>query len=161
MEALTIVSLIEVIRQPVEQIVDSPVPRGRLPGLQGFLPGQSYCLTAEQIVDNPVPRPGGGGGLQGLHRGLFNSVFGADCRVSRSSCRSSRFSVSPGSRSELMDAMSSADPVESLLCLRLEIGVAGGVRRIVFLGRVRRLVQQWTHVLREPFGRISAFSTVR
>ena len=49
-------SLIEVIGQPVEQIVDSPVPRGRVPGPQCFLPGQRYSLTAEQIVDNPVPR---------------------------------------------------------------------------------------------------------
>ena len=68
-------SCIEVIGQPVEQIVDSPVPRGRLPGLQGFLPGHSYSLTAEQIVDHPVPRPGGGGGLQGLHRGLSSTAF--------------------------------------------------------------------------------------
>ena len=58
-----------------EQIVDSPVPRGRVPGPKVFLPGQSYSLTADQIVDNPVPRPGGGGDLQGLHRGQSSTAF--------------------------------------------------------------------------------------
>ena len=34
-------------------------------GFQGFLPGQSYSLSAEQIVDNPVPRGcGDHGGLR-------------------------------------------------------------------------------------------------
>ena len=74
-EVPSIVSLIEVIRQPVEQLVDSPVPRGRVPGPQGFLPGQSYSLTAEQIVDNPVPRLGDGGCLQGLHRAQSSTAF--------------------------------------------------------------------------------------
>ena len=32
-------------------------------------------MTAEQIVDNPVPRPGGAGGLQGLHRGQSSTAF--------------------------------------------------------------------------------------
>ena len=55
----------------VAQNFDIPVPRGRVPGPQGFLPGQSYSLTAEQIF----PRLGGGGGLQGLHRGQNSTAF--------------------------------------------------------------------------------------
>ena len=60
-EVPSIVSLSEVIRQPVEQTVDIPVGAGGTSGsggLQGFLPGQSCSFTAEQIVDNPVPRRG-------------------------------------------------------------------------------------------------------
>ena len=49
-EAPNVMSLIGVIRHPVEQTVGG----GRIGGLPGFLPGQSYSLSAEQIVDNPV-----------------------------------------------------------------------------------------------------------
>ena len=44
-----------------EQYVGIPVVSGSGTGggLSGFLPGQSYPMTAERIVDNPVPRPGG------------------------------------------------------------------------------------------------------
>ena len=53
-EAPSIVSLIEVTRQPVEQIVDIPVPRGGV-RLRGVLPEQgSTALPVEQIVDIPV-----------------------------------------------------------------------------------------------------------
>ena len=69
-EALTIVSLIEVIRQPVEQTVGG----GGGGGLPGFFLGQSYSFTAEQIVDNPVPRRGLGGGLHGLHPGQSSAA---------------------------------------------------------------------------------------
>ena len=48
---------------------------GRIGGLPGFPPGQSYSLSAEQIVDNPVPRRGFGGGLHGLHPGQSSSAF--------------------------------------------------------------------------------------
>ena len=71
-------SLIDVIRHPVEQTVGG----GRIGGLPGFLQGQSCSLSAEQIVDNPVPRRGFGGGLLGLHPGQSSSAFyGADHRV--------------------------------------------------------------------------------
>ena len=50
-EAPTIVSLIEIIWQPVEQTVGG----GGGEGLPGFLPGQSCSLSAEQLVDSPVP----------------------------------------------------------------------------------------------------------
>ena len=79
-EAPNVVSLIDVIRHPVEQTVRG----GRIGGLLGFLPGQSYSLSAEQIVDNPVPRfrRGFGGGLHGLHPGQSSTAFGeADHRV--------------------------------------------------------------------------------
>ena len=60
----------------VERNVDIPVVgSGAGGGLSGFLPGQSYSVTAEQIVDNPVPRQGGAGGLQGLHRGQSSTAF--------------------------------------------------------------------------------------
>ena len=75
-----VVSLIDVIRHPLEQTVGG----GRIGGLPGFLPGQSYSLSAEQIVDNPVPRfrRGFGGDLHGLHPGQSSSAFyGADLRV--------------------------------------------------------------------------------
>ena len=85
-EAPTIVSLIEVIRQRVEQTVGG----GGGGGLPGFLPGQSYSLSAEQIVDNPVPhsRRGLGGCLHGLHPGQSSTTFGeanptSDCRAKR------------------------------------------------------------------------------
>ena len=80
MDAPNVVSLIDVIRHPVEQTVGG----GRIGGLPGFLPGQSYSLSAEQIVDNPVPRfrRGFGVGLHGLHPGQSSSAFyGADHRV--------------------------------------------------------------------------------
>ena len=76
-EAPTIVSLIEVIRQPVEQTVDIPVRAGGVGsgGLQGFLHGQSFP-TVEQTVDFPVPsRLSGVGGLQGLHPGQSLTAF--------------------------------------------------------------------------------------
>ena len=60
MEAPTIVSLIDVIRQPVEQPVDIPVRAwdgigGRL---QDFLPGHFSSSSVEQIADIPVPHGG-------------------------------------------------------------------------------------------------------
>ena len=79
-EAPNVVSLIDVIRHPVEQTVGG----GGIGGLPGFLPGQSYSLSAEQIVDNPVPRfrRDFGGGLDGLHQGQSSTSFGeADYRV--------------------------------------------------------------------------------
>ena len=73
-----VLSLIDVIRHPVEQTVGG----GRIGGLPGFLPGQSSSLCAEQIVDNPVPRHGFGGGLHGLHPGQsFSAFYGADHRA--------------------------------------------------------------------------------
>ena len=73
-EAPTIVSLIDVIRQPVEQPVDLPVRAWGGTGgrLQGFLPGQFSSSSVEQNVDIPVPhgRDRVGGGLLGLHPGL-------------------------------------------------------------------------------------------
>ena len=71
-EAPTIVSLIEVIRQLVEQTVGG----GGGGGLPSFLNGLSYSFSAEQIVDNPVPRRGLGGGLHGLHPGQSSAAFG-------------------------------------------------------------------------------------
>ena len=79
-EAPKVVPLIDVIRHPVEQTVGG----GRIGGLPGFLPGQSYSLSAEQIVDNPLPRfrRGFGGGLHGAHPGQSSSAFYvADHRV--------------------------------------------------------------------------------
>ena len=52
-EAPNVMSLIGVIRHPVEQTVGG----GRIGGLPGFLPGQSYSLSAEQIVDNQSSFP--------------------------------------------------------------------------------------------------------
>ena len=78
METPNVASLIDVIRHPLEQTVGG----GRIRGLAGFLPGQSYSLNAEQIVDNPVLRRGFDGGLHGLHPGQSSSAFyGADHRV--------------------------------------------------------------------------------
>ena len=55
-EAPSIVSLIDVIRQPVEQIVDIPVLRGGERRLHGFhLERGSTALPVEQFVDIPVP----------------------------------------------------------------------------------------------------------
>ena len=71
-EAPTIVSLIEVIRQLVEQTVGG----GGGGGLPSFLPGLSYSFSVEQIVDNPVPRRGLGGGLDGLHPRQSSAAFG-------------------------------------------------------------------------------------
>ena len=79
-EAPNVVSLIDVISHPVEQTVGG----GGSGGLPGFLPGQSYSLSADQIVDNPVPRfrRGFGEGLHGLHPGQSSTAFGrADHRV--------------------------------------------------------------------------------
>ena len=79
-EASNVVSLIDVIRHPVEQTVGG----GRIGSLPGFLPGQSYSFSADQIVVNPVLRfrRGFGGGLHGLHPGQSSSAFcGADHRV--------------------------------------------------------------------------------
>ena len=77
-EVPTNVSLIDVIRHPLEQTVGG----GRIGGLPGFLPGQSYSFTAEQIIDNPAPRRGLGGGLHGSHPGQSSTAFGeADHRT--------------------------------------------------------------------------------
>ena len=81
MEAPNVVSLIDVIRHPVEQTVGG----GRIGGLHGFLPGQSHSLSAEQIVDNPVPRfrRGFGVGFHGFYTQdrVLQRFFGADHRV--------------------------------------------------------------------------------
>ena len=91
MEAPTTVSVLDVIRQPVDipvrawggtggrlqvflprqfssssldDIADIPVPHhGFYGGFQGFHPGQGTAASSEQIVDSPVPR--GGPHLQG------------------------------------------------------------------------------------------------
>ena len=89
-------------QRTVEQNVDIPAVGGSGTGggLSGFPPGQNCSMTAEQIVDNPVPRPDVAGDLQGFSPWTgFNSVFGADSRVSRSRRWPSRFSASPGLRS--------------------------------------------------------------
>ena len=64
-------SLLEYKQRIAEQNVDIPVVGGSGTGgsLSGFLPGQSYSMTAEQIVDNPVPRRGFDEGLQGFPPG--------------------------------------------------------------------------------------------
>ena len=64
-EAPTIVSLIDVIRQPVEQPVDIPVRAWSGTGgrLQGFLPGQYSSSSVEQTADIPVPHHGIFGGF--------------------------------------------------------------------------------------------------
>ena len=75
-EAPTIVSLVEVIEQPV----DIPVRAWGGTGgrLQGFLPGQFSSLSVEQNVDIPVShgRDRVGGGLLGLHPGQSSTAFG-------------------------------------------------------------------------------------
>ena len=70
-EARTTVSLIEVIRQPVEQPVDIPVRAWGGTGgrLQGFLPGQYSSSSVEHIADTPVPHHGIFGGFHGFHPG--------------------------------------------------------------------------------------------
>ena len=75
-EAPTIVSLIEVIRQPVEQPVDIPVRAWSGTGgrLQGFLPGQYSSSSVEQIADIPVPHHGIFGGFQGFHPGQSSAA---------------------------------------------------------------------------------------
>ena len=70
-EAPTIVSLIDVIRQPVEQTVDIPV-RARVGTggrLQGVLPRQYCSSSVELIADIPVPHHGFYEGSQGFHPG--------------------------------------------------------------------------------------------
>ena len=70
-EAPTLVSLVEVIEQPV----DIPVRAWGGTGgrLQGFLPGQSSS-SVEQIADTPVPRRGIYGGSQGFHLGQSSTA---------------------------------------------------------------------------------------
>ena len=70
-EAPTIVFLIDVIRQPVEQPVDIPVRAwdGTVGRLQDFLPGHFSSSSVEQIADIPVPHHGVSGGFQGFHPG--------------------------------------------------------------------------------------------
>ena len=71
LEAPTIVSLIDVTRQPVEQPVDIPVRAwdGTCGRLQDFLPGHFSSSSVEQIADIPVPHHGIFGGFQGFHPG--------------------------------------------------------------------------------------------
>ena len=77
-DAPTIVSLLEVIRQPVEQPVDIPVRAWDGTGgrLQGFLPGQFSSSSVEQNVNIPVHhgRDRVGGGLLGLHPGQSSTT---------------------------------------------------------------------------------------
>ena len=63
-------------QRTVEQNVDIPAVgvSGTGGGLSGFLPGQSYSMTAEQIVDNPVPRRGFDEGLQGFPTGQSSAT---------------------------------------------------------------------------------------
>ena len=63
-------------QRTVEQNVDIPAVGGSGTGggLSGFLPGQSYSMTAEQIVDNPVPRRGFDEGLQGFPPGQSSAT---------------------------------------------------------------------------------------
>ena len=70
-EAHTIVSLIEVIRQPVELPVDIPVRAWGGTGgrLQDFLPGHFSSSSVEQIEDIPVLHHGFFGGFLGFHPG--------------------------------------------------------------------------------------------
>ena len=65
------------LQRTVELNVDIPAVGGSGTGggLSGFLPGQSYSMTAEQIVDNPVPGPGGAGDLQGFPRGQGSTAL--------------------------------------------------------------------------------------
>ena len=57
LEAPSIVSLIEVIRQPVEQIADTPVPHGE--SLQGFLPrhGSTASFSSSHVPAGAVDEP--------------------------------------------------------------------------------------------------------
>ena len=75
-EVPTIISFSS-LQRTVEQNDGIPVVGGSGTGggLSGFLPGQSYSMTAEQIVDNPVPRPGGAGDLQGFPRGQGSTAL--------------------------------------------------------------------------------------
>ena len=75
-EALTIVSLIEVIRQPVEQPVGIPVRAWDGTGgrLHGFLPGQHSSSSVEQIANIPAPHHGFYGGFQGFHPGQSSTA---------------------------------------------------------------------------------------
>ena len=63
-------SLLDYKQRTVEQNVDIPAVGGSGTGggPSGFLPEQSYSMTAEQIVEIPVPRPDGAGDLQGFPR---------------------------------------------------------------------------------------------
>ena len=65
-EQLVVVSLIEVVRQPVEQIVNIPVPRGE--SLQGFLPGRGSTASSSSshVPAGPVGEP-----FQGFFFALF------------------------------------------------------------------------------------------
>ena len=77
-EPPSIVSLIDVIRQPVEQIADIPVPRG-VRRLQGFHPEQgSTALPDEQFVDIPVPH---GECLQGFLPGHGSTASSSSSHV--------------------------------------------------------------------------------
>ena len=69
-------SLLEYKQRTEEQSVDIPAVGGSGTGggLSGFLPGQSYSMTAEQIVDNPVPRRGFDEGLQGFPPGQSSAT---------------------------------------------------------------------------------------
>ena len=71
MDAPTIGSLIDVIRQPAEQPVDIPVRAWNDTGglLPCFLPGQYFSSSVEQIADIPVPHHGIYRGFQGFHPG--------------------------------------------------------------------------------------------
>ena len=73
-EAPPIVSLIEVIRQPVEQPVDIPVRAWSGRRLQGFLLGQFSSSSVEQIADIPIPHHGIYGGFQGFHPGQSSTA---------------------------------------------------------------------------------------
>ena len=74
-EAPTIVSLVEVIEQPVDTSVRAWGGAGGR--LHGFLPGQFSSSSVEQNVDIPVPhgRDRVGGGLLGLHPGQSSTAF--------------------------------------------------------------------------------------
>ena len=71
-EAPTLVSLVEVIEQPVDIPVRAWYGTGGR--LQGFLPGQSSSSSVEQIADIPVPRRGIYGGSQGFHPGQSSTA---------------------------------------------------------------------------------------
>ena len=89
-------------QRTVEQNVDIPAVGGSGTGggPSGFLPGQSYSVTAEQIVDNPV-RPGGAGDLQGFPRGQGSTAFLEQIAEFPDPVggQPTRFSASPGLRS--------------------------------------------------------------
>ena len=71
-EAPTLVSLVDVIRQPL----DIPVRAWGGTGgrLQGFLPGQSSSSSVEQNADIPVPHLGIYGGCEGFHPGQSSTA---------------------------------------------------------------------------------------